>query len=135
VFSTINLPFFSIGIVQSKITKRFTMIEDSDQSWSVEGGNSSEGEIRSSNLDTIEKERSEEAAVAELIRHETRLVQMWRVFTLLILVAVSVAVSTITFRLLQNQDVDEFEDSVSVTENIVHSVRSSRRRAFSLKFM
>ncbi len=111
------------------------MIEDSDQSWSVEGGNSSEGEIRSSNLDTIEKERSEEAAVAELIRHETRLVQMWRVFTLLILVAVSVAVSTITFRLLQNQDVDEFEDSVSVTENIVHSVRSSRRRAFSLKFM
>jgi hypothetical protein len=96
------------------------MIEDSDHSWSVEGGDSSDGGNGSSNLDPNEQEKSEEAAVAELIRHETRWVQMWRVFTLLILIAVSVAVSTITFRLLQNQDVDEFKDSVSMIEDLFH---------------
>jgi hypothetical protein len=89
------------------------MIEDSDHSWSVDGGESSDDDLQSSGMDTNDQEKAEEEAIAELTRRETRGVQMWRIFTLLILVAVSVAVSTITFRLLQAQDIDEFEDSVS----------------------
>jgi hypothetical protein len=90
------------------------MVEESEQSWSIDGGESSDDEVQSSGRDTNEQEKAEEEAIAELTRRETMGVQMWRVFTLLTLVAVSVAVSTITFRLLQAQDVDEFEDSVSI---------------------
>ncbi len=91
------------------------MKDEDDHSWSVDGGESSDGENhRPYGMDTIEEEKAEEAAVAELTRRETRGVQMWRIFTMLTLVAVSVAVSTITFRLLQDQDVDEFKDSVSI---------------------
>jgi hypothetical protein len=103
------------------------MIEDDDRSWSVDDGDdTSDAENRSSNLDTNEQEKTEEAAVAELIRHETRWVQMWRVFTLLILVAVSVTVSTITFRLLQIQDVDEFKDSVRMLEELFRRLHPGR---------
>ncbi len=97
------------------------MKDEDDQSWSVDGGESSDGENhRPYGMDTIEEEKAEEAAVAELTRRETRGVQMWRIFTMLTLVAVSVAVSTITFRLLQDQDVDEFKDSVSTSRQSYH---------------
>ncbi|GAX14200.1 hypothetical protein FisN_20Hh177 [Fistulifera solaris] len=85
--------------------------DDDEHSWSVDGGDSSEGDDRPYGMDSIEQEKAEEAAVAELTRRETRGVQMWRIFTLLSLIAVSVAVSTITFRLLRDQEKDEFEDS------------------------
>jgi hypothetical protein len=97
------------------------MIEDSDHSWSVGGGESSDGDIRSHGTDTLEKERAEEAAVAELTRRETRGVRLWRGFTLLTLIAVSVAVSTITYRLLRNQDVKEFQNSVSIPFVLSHA--------------
>jgi hypothetical protein len=87
--------------------------DDDEHSWSVDGGDSSEGDDRPYGMDSIEQEKAEEAAVAELTRRETRGVQMWRIFTLLSLIAVSVAVSTITFRLLRDQETDEFEESVS----------------------
>jgi hypothetical protein len=94
-----------------------TKNNDDDYSRSVDGdeeSSSSDGEIhRPSGMDTIDEKKAEEAAIAELTRRETRGVQMWRIFTLLTLIAVSVAVSTITFKLLQNKDVNEFEDSVS----------------------
>ena len=87
--------------------------ENDDHSWSVDGGESSEGDDRPYGMDAIEQEKAEENAVALLTRRETRGVQLWRIFTLLTLVAVSVAVSTVTFRLLRDQDTDEFHDSVS----------------------
>jgi hypothetical protein len=89
--------------------------DDDDHSWSVDGGeSSSDGEIRPYGMDDIEQEKAEEAAVAEITKRETRGVQMWRLFTLVILIAVSATVSTISYRLLNDQDVNEFEDSVSV---------------------
>jgi hypothetical protein len=96
------------------------MTNDDDYSWSVDGGeSSSDGENhRSSAMDSIEEDKAEEAAIAELTRRETRGVQMWRIFTLLTLVAVSVAVSIITFLLLRNKDVDEFNDSVRIIASV-----------------
>ena len=85
-----------------------------DFSCSIDERESSDGETRSHVTDAMEQEKAEEEAIAELTRRETRGVQMWRFFTLLTLIAVSVAVSTVTFRLLKTQDADEFEDSVSI---------------------
>ncbi len=103
------------------------MNDDNDHSWSVDGGESSDGDNhRPYGMDSIEQEKAEEAAVAEITKRETRGVQMWRVFTIFTLVAVSVAVSTITFRLLQNKDVDEFEDSVSVDIHFTPHLATTR---------
>jgi hypothetical protein len=93
------------------------IIKDDDHSWSVdEGESTSDGDTRQS-TDAIDKEKDEEAVVAEITRRETNLVQVWRIFTLLTLVAVSATVSTLTFRLLHAQDVDEFEDSVRAQQS------------------
>jgi muconolactone delta-isomerase len=101
------------------------MSKDDDHSWSVdERESTSDGGTRQS-VDAIEQEKAEEEAVAKITRRETKQVQVWRVFTLFILVAVSVVVSTITFRLLQAQDVDEFEDSVSVAPILTTSCTAS----------
>jgi muconolactone delta-isomerase len=90
------------------------MSKEDDHSWSVdERESTSDGGTRQS-ADAMEQEKAEEEAVAKITERETRQVQVWRIFTLLILIAVSVVVSTITYRLLEAQDVDEFEDSVSI---------------------
>ncbi|GAX23164.1 hypothetical protein FisN_33Lh057 [Fistulifera solaris] len=89
------------------------MSKADDHSWSVdERESTSDGGTRQS-ADAIEQEKAEEEAVAKIT-------------------ALSVVVSTITFRLLEAQDVDEFEDSyVFYAAAIENAVESQVREIFS----
>lgn len=90
------------------------MAKDDDHSWSDDGGMSSDDGGRLYDTGAVEQEKAEEEAVEKLTRRETRGVRFWRIFTMLTLIAVSIAVSTVTYRLLEDQDIDEFEGSVSL---------------------